>query len=164
MKELRGRHDVQNEMKKGIEYVSQDFCQACGDGKNLVSCSRCPVSFHPECSGVKRLTGLVWCHHHHCSVCRKPASMVGGLMYPCSSCPNAYCEDHLPTSARVLEDGCEQMERLGYDIKNGVYVHCSEQCEQVAILEFAWKVGKRFQRASAVSIARRPGQPLWWSD
>ena len=60
-------------------------------------------------------------------------------MYPGSSCPNAYSEDHQPISARVHQVGCERIERLGYDIKDGVYVHCSEQCEQAAILEFAWK-------------------------
>ena len=50
-----------------------------------------------------------------------------------------YCEDDLPDSARLLDDGCERMEKLGYHIKNGVYVICSEQCEKVAKLEMGWK-------------------------
>ena len=60
-------------------------------------------------------------------------------MFPCSCCPNAYCEDHLPAEARFL-DPCERIESLGFNFKNGVYVHCSKQCEEVAITEFGYKV------------------------
>jgi len=58
-------------------------------------------------------------------------------MFRCSCCPAAYCEDHVPPHARVL-DRCEQMENLGYKIKHGVYIHCSQTCENVAIHDFGW--------------------------
>lgn len=64
-------------------------------------------------------------------------------MFPCSTCANAYCEDCLPTEARFLES-CERMEKLGFELKNGVYVHCSKHCEEVAITEFGYQVpGKK---------------------
>lgn len=64
-------------------------------------------------------------------------------MFPCSCCSNAFCEDHLPADARFLEP-CERIEKLGFDYKNGVYIHCSKQCEEVAITEFGYQVpGKK---------------------
>ena len=60
-------------------------------------------------------------------------------MFPCSSCAKCYCEDHLPAEARFLEN-CHRMDELGFQLKNGVYVHCSTQCEQIAIKEFGYKV------------------------
>ena len=59
------------------------------------------------------------------------------------ACANAYCEDDLPEGARILDDGCERMEKFGYSIKSGIYVLCSKQCENVAKQEFGWKLATR---------------------
>jgi hypothetical protein len=137
-RELKGRNQVQKKEKKIKEFEEQDFCQVCGDGGDLICCPRCPVSLHPKCIGLKNTKNFLCCTHHHCSVCDKSASAVGGFTFPCSSCPNAYCEDHLPTDSRILEEGCERMETLGFSLKQGVYVHCSSQCEHIAKTEHNW--------------------------
>ena len=36
-------------------------------------------------------------------------------------------------------ESCERMEDLGFMFKHGVYIHCSKQCEEVAIDEFGYK-------------------------
>jgi len=104
----------------------------------LVGCPRCPVSLHLKCAGLTHEKQFQCCSHHSCVVCQKPGASVGGFMFPCNSCPNAFCEDHLPKEARFLES-CERMEDLGFMFKHGVYIHCSKQCEEVAIDEFGYK-------------------------
>lgn len=137
-RELKGRSQVYKKEKKTRQFEDQDFCQVCGDGGSLICCPRCPISLHPKCVGLKNTKNFLHCPHHHCSVCSKSASAVGGFLFPCSTCPNAYCEDHLPTGARTLDDGCERMEALGFTFNQGVYVHCSSQCEHIAKTEFNW--------------------------
>jgi SWI/SNF-related matrix-associated actin-dependent regulator of chromatin subfamily A member 5 len=137
-RELKGRNQAQKKEKKTKKFVEQDFCQVCGDGGDLICCPRCPVSLHAKCIGLKNSKNFLCCTHHHCSVCDKPASSVGGFLFPCSACPNAYCEDHLPKESRVLEEGCERMEALGFTFRQGVYVHCSNQCEHIAKTEYNW--------------------------
>lgn len=138
--ELRGRQSgVPGRKKKsGPTFENQDFCQGCGDGGLLVCCGRCPVSLHLECAGVTDAKQFMWCSHHHCSVCDKSATAAGGFLFPCSWCTSCFCEDHLPTGARFLET-CDRMHSLGHSIKNGIYIHCSKACENVAIKEFGYK-------------------------
>jgi len=97
--ELRGRSKAVTKKKAAASFEMQDHCQICGDGGELVGCPRCPCSLHVECSGVGHVKHFQCCSHHHCVVCEKPANAVGGFMFPCSTCPNAYCEDHLPKQA-----------------------------------------------------------------
>jgi SWI/SNF-related matrix-associated actin-dependent regulator of chromatin subfamily A member 5 len=146
-RELKGRNKAQKKEKKTKQFDEQDFCQVCGDGGDLICCPRCPVSLHPKCIGLKNSKNFLCCTHHHCSVCDKSASAVGGFLFPCSACPNAYCEDHLPTDSRILEDGCERMETLGFNFKQGVYVHCSSQCEHIAKTEYNWTPPKKKTKA-----------------
>ncbi|KAL7581573.1 hypothetical protein ACA910_022133 [Epithemia clementina (nom. ined.)] len=121
------------------DFQHQDFCQVCGDGGELICCPRCPVSVHLECAGVGHAKEFLCCSHHHCSICHKAPSNAGGMIFPCCCCPNAYCEDHMPKSRVPFIDNCERMEKLGFDIQRGVYIHCSDQCERVAVQEFGWK-------------------------
>jgi len=100
---------------------------------------RCPIAVHLKCTLAPRQKDWKWCSHHSCCLCRKAASQAGGFLYPCSGCCAAYCEDHLPKEAVVLHDGCERMEKLGYHLKQGVFVLCSTLCENVAKKEFGWK-------------------------
>lgn len=137
--ELHGRSgDHEAKKKYAPTFESQDHCQVCGDGGYLVCCGRCPVSIHLECAGIANANQFMHCSHHHCTVCEKPAASCGGFMFPCSVCTNCFCEDHLPAAAKNFET-CDRMEKLGFSIKNGVYVHCSSDCEQLAIMEFGYK-------------------------
>ena len=137
--ELRGKKDIRQKKKEKVVFDHQDFCQVCGGGGEVVLCPRCPVAVHlGRCAGVTRAKDFACCSHHLCAVCGKSSSNVGGFIFPCSTCPSAYCEDHLPAEAKFLEP-CERMESFGFAIHLGVYVHCSKQCEHVAMQEHAYK-------------------------
>ena len=133
---------VSIEKKKLVnDYNHQDFCQICGDGGLLIECPRCPVSVHAHCCGIKP-GNFQCCTHHHCVTCNKSALGAGGLLYRCQSCPNAYCPDCISGKPhRYLGNNVQRFEELGF---NGnslyYYIHCSQQCEEVARLEFGFKV------------------------
>lgn len=139
-RELKDLNQIQKRKKNDVSFESQDFCQVCGDGGELVLCRKCPISVHPRCVGVSRAKDFQWCSHHYCLVCQKSSAYVGGFLFPCSACPAAYCEDHLPKEdVVILGDGCERMSALGYTYKHGVYCLCSKICVNVAKTEWNWK-------------------------
>jgi len=142
-RELIGRYQQLQKKKRDEIKEHQDFCQICGDGGELILCPRCPVGLHFHCAGVRKAKEMMCCTHHHCTHCSKSASVAGGLLYPCMACSNCYCEDDLPDNAIMLDDGCERMEKLGFYIKNGIYVICSKQCETVAKQDLGWKAPVR---------------------
>lgn len=130
---------------------NQEFCQHCSEGGHRLSlfrCSRCPVSCHKECWDHIDAHVTKSCSHHRCTSCDKPSQFAGGLLYPCQSCHEAWCEDCLPSDVpgfRFL-GACERFERMGFDsTKSAVYIHCSAQCEEHAKKVFGWqrpKVGR----------------------
>ncbi|GKY98256.1 hypothetical protein MPSEU_000783300 [Mayamaea pseudoterrestris] len=142
--ELKGRREL-TQQKKKVHIEHQDFCQVCTDGGSLIECPRCPCCVHLECSGVDSAKNFLCCSHHRCEVCEKPAHAAGGFIFPCSACPKAFCEDHLPKEATFLEP-CDRMEALDFTIKNGVYIHCSSGCETLAIKEFGFKPAQEKER------------------
>mmetsp|Transcript_37693 Transcript_37693/g.61364 ORF Transcript_37693/g.61364 Transcript_37693/m.61364 type:complete len:540 (-) Transcript_37693:714-2333(-) len=125
----------------GRDFGHQDMCQHCGDGGVLHLCHRCPVAAHFNCAPkTKSKMKNIWmCSHHHCATCGKSSSAAGGLLFRCQSCPNAFCEDCFPASeARVLGP-LERFEKLGFPTEQtSCYVHCSKQCEQVALSDLGW--------------------------
>jgi hypothetical protein len=136
--ELGGRGGpVVSRKSRKQTFVNQDFCQVCGDGGEIILCPRCPVSVHAKCIGLNNLNRFLCCTHHHCIGCDKSGSAAGGFLFVCATCPGAYCEDCVPPESRMLER-FEAMETLGYNIKNGTYIHCSPACEDVAVTEFNW--------------------------
>lgn len=128
--------------KKVNNFINQDFCQACGDGGELIMCPRCPVSIHAHCCGLHP-DDFQCCNHHHCVPCGKNAVGAGGLLYRCQSCPSAYCPDCLPSGkvVRFLGTNVPRFKKLNFD-GNALYqyIHCSKQCEEVAKAEFGFKV------------------------
>ncbi|CAB9506371.1 Probable chromatin-remodeling complex ATPase chain [Seminavis robusta] len=124
-------------LKAGVDFQTQDVCQSCGEGGTLLCCPRCPVAVCVDCFGGTEKE-FMCCSHHHCNECGKGTLAAGGFMFRCNCCPRAYCEDHLPEGSRMLEK-CERIEELGYQIKHGIYIHCSDTCENVAVKEYGWK-------------------------
>lgn len=126
--------------RQKLDLVNQEWCQHCGDGGLLHCCSRCPISAHVECN-PNIADGS--CSHHRCDICYKPVSDAGGFLYPCQSCPAAYCGDCLPRDNpgfRIV-GALDRFEEAGYDTrKRTAYIHCTTQCEQYAIEVWNWKV------------------------
>jgi hypothetical protein len=133
----QGKELPAKKTKQEPTFKWQDHCQFCGDGGFVVCCPRCPVSLHVECAGMNDANEFSHCSHHKCTVCHRATSHCGGFLFPCSICTHSFCEDHLPVGAKFLET-CERMENLGHRIKHGVYIHCSTQCENVAIQEVGY--------------------------
>mmetsp|Transcript_13286 Transcript_13286/g.24930 ORF Transcript_13286/g.24930 Transcript_13286/m.24930 type:complete len:1045 (-) Transcript_13286:14-3148(-) len=147
----QGEHSVWTETKRPVvqksmqkvrpkQFMNQDFCQTCGQGGELILCPRCPVSVHSHCCGL-RPDHFQSCSHHRCSICEKTANGAGGLIYPCQSCPSAFCGDCLPSKdIRFLGNNIPRFEKLGRKSNNLYhYIHCSKQCEHVATVEFGFK-------------------------
>lgn len=133
---------VPKKKKGGKKWVNQSICQFCGDGGTLIECPTCPMSCHEACCGIK-VKDFQSCSHHRCYECDKNANGAGGLLYRCQSCPLAYCPDCLPQSdeIRFLGHDIPRLEKLGFK-GNPLYhyIHCSAQCEEVAVQEFGFKV------------------------
>jgi SWI/SNF-related matrix-associated actin-dependent regulator of chromatin subfamily A member 5 len=134
----------------GRDYDNEDHCLACGDGGDLLLCDRCPAAYHHACIGIDpkkgpttNLTALSqWsCPHHRCTECNRNAAAGGGLLFRCSECPNAYCEDHLPEEAAII-GRCVRMEKGGFTLpRQACYVHCSDVCKHNALIEEQHEAG-----------------------
>ncbi|GMI15434.1 hypothetical protein TrVE_jg5295 [Triparma verrucosa] len=123
-------------VKRKIDFVNQDFCQACNDGGSLICCDKCPVSCHPECYGYSKhqLPNTFTCSHHKCAhpACGKTVSNSGGLLYRCDACPDAFCDEHLPKTAHLIFRSLRH-EQAFYHSKDAAYMHCNDHCRALAI-------------------------------
>ena len=108
----------------------------CGDGGSIICCELCPVSCHPECIGLDPAevpTMRQWyCPHHACLECGRKAAAVGGLLFRCSVCPKAFCEDHLPADALIMGENPRFLALGQRHPKQGCYVLHSSGCVQLA--------------------------------
>lgn len=139
-KETKKSSTTPQKKERTKRFINQDFCQACGDGGELILCPRCPISVHEKCCGL-HAQHFQSCSHHRCVMCDKNAHGAGGLLYPCQSCPSAFCGDCVPKEKmRFLGPGLPRFEKLGLKPNNLYhYIHCSDHCENVAKLEFGFK-------------------------
>lgn len=131
----RGRQQV------GRDYVNEQHCLACWDGGDLILCDNCPVAAHLQClhpdqapARASRKIGISWrCPHHSCSVCDRKSDAAGGLLFRCTECLGAFCEDHRPMDDEIrLHNGghCERFETLGFrKPTQGYYMLCSKSCQ-----------------------------------
>lgn len=84
--------------------------------------------------------GFLGCPHHRCSKCSKDRASAGGLLFPCNSCPQSFCEDCLPKKGVTFLEGVERFDELGFDsTKNVVYIHCSPICDNYARAELGYQ-------------------------
>mmetsp|Transcript_5770 Transcript_5770/g.14053 ORF Transcript_5770/g.14053 Transcript_5770/m.14053 type:complete len:1276 (+) Transcript_5770:133-3960(+) len=140
-RELIGRDNASSgsSTKAKVVIEKADFCMICLDTigcDNMVSCKLCPTSFHKTCAHFP--LSSVSCPHHRCMACGKDVYAAGGILFPCSVCPSAYCEGCLPsTGVRHLEHN-ERWVELGYNPAHLLYIHCSERCERDAVNKLGW--------------------------
>jgi len=175
-----GQHK-QGRQIAGRDFAHEDTCLACwgrvrsafkkqkGTGQSGVSgsghtgvsgslrgCDFCPAAYHLECIGMSEEDAVSWggwsCPHHSCSHCGRKAAAAGGLLFRCSVCPKAYCEDHLPGESLVMGE-CERFEALGFHHpKQGCYIQCSFKC-----MERAKDLGFNIGDGSAAAILGATG-------
>ena len=153
-RELSGRQQdsfVDKERKKapcsGIDFDTSDICQVCGEGDSTAPfsfCAKCPVAFHQACFAefCNQHGCYQWgkrCSHHSCIKCHRGTSTAGGILFPCQSCPKAFCEDCMQSETDIVNVGtCARWEDLGFSTKYASYIHCSKECEQFARDHFGW--------------------------
>ncbi|KAK9840665.1 hypothetical protein WJX81_008358 [Elliptochloris bilobata] len=114
----------------GKDYTHSDLCQICWDGGLLVCCDECPASYHFDCLGMtEEDVPKRWaCPHHKCVECGRSTAAAGGLLFRCQGCANAYCEDHLPHDADILQI-CPRFQYLGQlHPRPACFVHCCADC------------------------------------
>mmetsp|Transcript_23294 Transcript_23294/g.50926 ORF Transcript_23294/g.50926 Transcript_23294/m.50926 type:complete len:962 (-) Transcript_23294:66-2951(-) len=131
---------VVRKKEKAPTFEHLDHCLVCGEGGSLVCCPQCPNTLHLKCAGLRDSNDLACCSHHTCVICGKKRNDAGGLLYPCQSCPNSFCEDHLPKEGvTYLDEGVEHFEKLGFNsTKYNIYINCSPGCEQYAVHTFGY--------------------------
>ena len=134
-KDKKAKGKESERQRAGHDYDNQPMCQLCWGGGDLVCCDFCPGSYHPACIGVDNVDELpnVWsCPHHRCTLCDRRAHAAGGLLFRCTDCEKAYCEDHLPYDAELVGGEVERLVALGYGaVKQACYCLCSAQCKEV---------------------------------
>ena len=81
----------------------ENECFVCEEYSCNIECSQCPKVYHTACINLAGIPKGRWaCGWHHCSVCYKGKSLVGGILFSCISCPTSYCFDDLPDTVRIL--------------------------------------------------------------
>ena len=128
----------------GRDYENEEHCLLCWDGGDLILCDGCPAAFHPKClasfQGLEPGDRKPWdisfgrwmCPQHFCDTCGRKSSQVGGMLFRCTHCPKAFCEDHLPLDANILKT-CERYQKLGQrHPTQACFIICSDICSDFA--------------------------------
>lgn len=77
--------------QKMQKLVHEDDCFVCGDGGDLILCSRgkCTKAYHLKCLALEKIPYGKWeCPWHFCDECGKTAKVM------CALCTNSYCMKH----------------------------------------------------------------------
>eukprot|EP00808_Paulinella_micropora_P028997 g15116.t1 len=114
------------------EWKHEDSCHLCKDDNDLsvAKCQWCPRVYHDSCipNTARNVANVLTCPQHSCAVCNRSTSSCGGLLFRCTVCPCAYCEDHVPPERIELAE-CEELEQLGYTAPDkAFFICCSEDC------------------------------------
>jgi len=134
---------LQGRQVAGRDYENEGHCLRCWDGGELLLCDQCCASYHEHCLDPSQLPprtksgqpgSMSWaCPHHSCKICLRKAHASGGMLFRCTECPVAYCEDHLPVDTVFLnENGREgRFEELGQRKPAQAYfMQCSSNCNR----------------------------------
>merc|ERR1711871_560017 len=119
------------------DWSHQCFCVLCGKGQSvrpsekvnvIQNCGHCPRAFHVGCLTQYGLQhtgkGTFICSHHKCSSCARSTAASGGLLFRCTGCMTAYCEDCLPQDEIEGLGRFKLFEELGYISKQAYYIRC----------------------------------------
>ncbi|KIJ64208.1 hypothetical protein HYDPIDRAFT_28649 [Hydnomerulius pinastri MD-312] len=114
------------------KYDSEDWCIYCRDGGEVVVCGQCPRVFHPKCHGItpaqlKKLPSIP-CSQHNCAECNRNTAQSGGMLFRCQTCPQAFCEDCLPSGdIDAVGDILPEFAVLGFGAQTtAYYIRCHD--------------------------------------
>ncbi|KAL6233027.1 hypothetical protein BDW75DRAFT_232321 [Aspergillus navahoensis] len=87
-------------------------------------------SFHVRCLDAEDMDYAskgqsIICPHHYCCMCGKTASDAGRLLFNCSKCPRAYCENCLDWGCTNFVGENPTAEALGYVPRNAFFIECA---------------------------------------
>ncbi|KAM6491144.1 SNF2 family N-terminal domain containing protein [Amanita muscaria] len=118
--------------RERVKFESEEWCNICRDGGDLVLCDVCPRVFHASCYGITKRTiafsARITCSQHSCAVCERKTSDAGGLLFRCQTCHQAFCEDCLPfDDIEPVGETLPELELLGYGAKTAAYfIRCHD--------------------------------------
>ncbi|THH16507.1 hypothetical protein EW146_g4141 [Bondarzewia mesenterica] len=130
---------------KSSEDTHEDWCLYCRDGGELVLCHFCPRVFHAACTGYTdaeiRRASFMACGQHACAKCFRNTGQAGGMLFKCRTCPNAFCEDCLPSGdIEAIGEVLPEFEILGHAQKtSSFYIRCEDCCRHFAKYPAEWK-------------------------
>ena len=138
--------------KRVRDWVHLDFCALCGgrppplkpikkkgrskskakgkivpDLGPVIECSYCPLVFHEKCmndAGIQKSTSVFSCPQHRCASCSRTTASAGGLLFRCTDCLTAYCEDCLPQEDVDGQGTSELFSGVNYTSKQAYFVLC----------------------------------------
>eukprot|EP01090_Pellita_catalonica_P015190 TRINITY_DN4049_c0_g1_i1.p1 TRINITY_DN4049_c0_g1~~TRINITY_DN4049_c0_g1_i1.p1 ORF type:complete len:696 (-),score=185.24 TRINITY_DN4049_c0_g1_i1:45-2132(-) len=144
-------------------WLHEDECFVCGaddEDEVLVPCARCPRVYHGSCLGLPATVSRNWsCSQHRCCECLRPASLAGGILFRCVSCPEAFCEDHVKYGMRKIRE-CERLRRAGYQRPHhAIYMICGPQCEALHAQDLA-----KLKEKDELKLYGKDGKPRKWKD
>lgn len=90
-------------------------------------CAHCPFTFHDSCLAGrvgKQGMGMFICPHHKCGPCGRATAAAGGLLFRCTGCLIAYCEDCLPQEDVESVGRCLALENFDYDSRQAYFIRC----------------------------------------
>ncbi|KAH7108237.1 SNF2 family N-terminal domain-containing protein [Auriculariales sp. MPI-PUGE-AT-0066] len=125
------------------KHEHEDWCIACRGmyGGEANCCSHCPRIYHAGCVGDipkpsssrRGIQRNNTCPQHKCRECQSSAGEVGGMLYRCRTCPNAFCEACLPPRSewQAVGDELPEFLILGYHATEGAFfIQCNECLEE----------------------------------
>ncbi|KAF5367362.1 hypothetical protein D9615_010278 [Tricholomella constricta] len=117
--------------EKKKKFESEDWCIHCRDGGELILCYSCPRVFHAKCGGLTKAEvhrPMVTCTQHKCANCSRNTSDAGGMLFRCRTCPQAFCEDCLPSGELdAIGESLPEFLLLGYGpISSAYFIKCHD--------------------------------------
>ena len=111
------------------------------DATIAAKCAHCPIVVHFECASAFSLptraaggraggsgSHMFCCPHHKCCSCLRSTASAGGMLFRCTGCLTAYCEDCLPQDEIDSVGRCRELEELGYESKQSYFIRCPSCC------------------------------------
>ncbi|KAF9259046.1 hypothetical protein L218DRAFT_908811 [Marasmius fiardii PR-910] len=139
---IRDKVSVPKKVKQQL--LSEDHCNYCEDGGDLIICSFCPRVFHRQCHGLTQKEAarpMIACSQHACWDCLRKTTDAGNLLFRCRTCPRAYCEDCIEEPFHPIDESLPEFELLGHEAATSAYFIYCKSCLESSKTEKKWWKG-----------------------